>query len=77
MMMMMMIRRQEDVEVRRPGHGKLAVLTGVISRSSYVVLTKRSEYFLSYFGYSENFVIKGRSLRATLISDDLVISSSS
>ena len=34
LLMMMMTREKEDKEVRRPEHGKLAVLTGVISRSS-------------------------------------------
>ena len=35
--LMTMTRVKEDKEVRRPEHGKLAVLTGVISRSTIVI----------------------------------------
>ena len=37
MTMVTMTRVKEDKEVRRPEHGKLAVLTGVISRSTIVI----------------------------------------
>ena len=40
-------RNKEDKEVRRPEHGKLAVLTGVISRSTIVIVMGSILYALS------------------------------